>query len=251
MADETSPPNPLSKHGEGALAAHSTSSTLTSVRRMLILDFDGVMVDTEPLNFQSWNYAFGKLLGITLDDDPSALVGLSLEQIFALWAGTHSLTLTPELESRLLATKNEHYFTYGAGVLMPMPGCMALVEAAQAAGWYTAIVSRARRLRVLRTLTMLNIPALFDLVMGSEDAVEPITDRKIHARAGGIFGIPASDCVVIEDSASGVRDARACEIGAVIGFTSSLDADTLRQAGVLHIVNHLNEAQDLLFPDSK
>lgn len=227
-----------------------TPSTLSSVRRILILDFDGVMVDTEPLNFQSWNYAFGELTGITLDHDPSALVGLSLEQIFALWAGTHSLTLTPELESRLLTTKNEHYFAYGAGVLAPMPGCLELVGAAQAAGWYTAIVSRARRLRVLRTLTMLNVPALFDLVMGSEDAVDSATDRKIHSRAGEVFGIPPADCVVIEDSASGVRDARACEIGAVIGFTSSLDADALRGAGAHHIIHHLSEAQALLFGNS-
>lgn len=224
---------------------------MSGSKRMLILDFDGVMVDTEPLNFQSWNYAFSELLGIKLDVEASALVGLSLEQIYALWAGTHGLTLTPELETQLLAKKNERYFSSGAGVLAPMPGCLSLVSAAQDAGWYTAIVSRARRLRVLRTLSMLNIPALFDLVMGSEDAVDSATDCKIHSRAGEVFGIPASDCVVIEDSLSGVRNAYDCDIGMVIGFTSSMDAEALRGAGAHHIVDHLSEAQALLFPDDK
>jgi beta-phosphoglucomutase-like phosphatase (HAD superfamily) len=96
-------------------------------------------------------------------------------------------------------------------------------------------------MRLHRTLDIIHMPALFDVILGSEDAVDPVTDRKDHARAARIFNIDPSACVVIEDSVSGIRDALACGIGTVIGLTSSLDAQVLAQAGAHQIVTHLDE----------
>ncbi|MEP6988373.1 MAG: hypothetical protein ABI970_22405, partial [Chloroflexota bacterium] len=87
----------------------------------------------------------------------------------------------------------------------------------------------------------IRMPALFDLILGSEDAVDPTTDRKNHARAAHIFNIDPLACVVIEDSVSGIKDALACGIGTVIGLTSSFDAAVLAQAGAHQIVSHLSE----------
>jgi beta-phosphoglucomutase-like phosphatase (HAD superfamily) len=121
-----------------------------------------------------------------------------------------------------------------------MPGSLALIRRARALGWYVAIVSRARRLRLHGTLEIMQMPALFDLVLGCEDSVDPLTDRKDYARAARIFGAAPARCVVIEDSASGVADARAAGIGHVIGLTSSLDAQALCAAGAHEVVAHLD-----------
>ena len=124
-----------------------------------------------------------------------------------------------------------------------MPGSIALLRRAQAAGWYTAIVSRSLRMRLHCTLDIIKMPALFDLILGSEDAVDPLTDRKDHACAAHIFNSDPLACVVIEDSVSGVKDALASGIGTVIGLTSSLDAQTLKQAGAHQVVAYLDEVQ--------
>ena len=57
-------------------------------------------------------------------------------------------------------------------------------------------MSRSLRMRLHRTLDIIHMPALFDLILGSEDAVDPTTDRKNHARAAHIFNIDPLACVV-------------------------------------------------------
>jgi beta-phosphoglucomutase len=210
-------------------------------RRCLILDFDGVLVDTEPLHFEAWQRAFEQLMGMRIAGNYHLLVGLSLEQIYQLWSGDSAHLLTGELRQQLLALKTETFLTLAAEQLEPMAGSIALLRRAQAAGWYTAVVSRSLRMRLHRTLDIIHMPALFDLILGSEDAVDPLTDRKNHARAAHIFNINPLACVVIEDSVSGIKDALASVIGTVIGLTSSLDAETLKQAGAHQVVAHLDE----------
>jgi sugar-phosphatase len=207
------------------------------MKRALILDFDGVLVDSEPVNFASWNETFSELLGIRIEDDHRQLVGLSLDDVFRLW---RSPNLSAEMQARLLARKTELFFSIGEGRLTPMPGSIELIRKAHAEGWYVALASRARRLRLFRTLDLMKMPALFDAILGGEVCIDPQTDRKDHARAARMFGIDPAVCVVIEDSASGVKDARAAGIGRVIGLTTSLDVESLRAAGAHEVVNDLS-----------
>jgi len=212
-------------------------------RRCLILDFDGVLVDTEPLHFEGWQTAFDNLMGIRIEDNYHQLVGLSLEQIYQLWGGSKFDLLTTDLRQQLLALKTETFLKLASEQLQPMPGSVDLLRRAQAAGWYTALVTRSLRMRLHRTLDIIHMPALFDVILGSEDSVDPLTDCKDHARAAHIFNIDPLDCVVIEDSVSGIRDAIASGIGTVIGLTSSLSAEVLSQAGAHQIVFHLDDVQ--------
>jgi len=215
-----------------------------AARHMLIFDFDGVLADTEPLHFAAWNQAFQERLGLRLADDHRVLVGLKLHEMYQLWlnaAPDRSITLTEAVKQQLLERKTELFFAQVAARLTPMPGSVALLRQAHALGWYTAIASRSARLRMLHTLDMINMPALFDLVLGAEEVVDPVSRRKIHARAAHLFGIDPAQSVVIEDSASGVSDARDSGIGYVIGLTTSLTRDTLLEAGAHQVVDHLTE----------
>jgi len=169
-------------------------------------------------------------------------VGLNQAEIYRLWAGSEANSLTDDLRQALLALKKQTFLTLAAD-LQPIPGSITLLRRAQAYGWYTAIASRALRMRLHRTLDIIQMPALFDVILGNEDVLDRITDRKVHARAAHLFGIDPHDCVVIEDSASGIKDALACGIGRVIGFTSSLNTSTLEQAGAHEVVAHLDDVQ--------
>lgn len=214
---------------------------LESVRRMLILDFDGVLVDTEPLHFESWNQAFSELANLRVEGDYRQLVGLTLDEIYGHWGGARELSI--DLKTQLLTRKTELFFTLGMGKLIPMPGSIDLLREAHACGWYTAVASRSKRLRLLRTLDLVGMPALFDVVLGTEDVVDSHIDRKNHSRAGAVFAIDPADCVVVEDSVSGVADAVACGIGRVIGFAHAIDRDALLAAGAHEIITHLSDVK--------
>lgn len=209
-------------------------------RRCLIFDFDGVLVDSEPLHFESWQQAFDQLMGIRIEGNHHLLVGLTQEEIYRLWSGSQITSLTDDLRQALLDLKKQTFLTLAAE-LQPMPGSIDLLRRAQSGGWYTAIASRALRLRLHLTLEIIKMPPLFDVILGNEDVVNPVSDRKIHARAAQMYGIDPHDCVVIEDSVSGIKDALVCGIGTVIGLTSSLEANALEQAGAHQVVAHLDE----------
>lgn len=215
---------------------------LSELRRALILDFDGVLADTEPIHQESWRRAFDQLLGLPAAA-PSSEIGLSLNEIFERWGVALGVELTAAQKEALLARKTEIFFALGTARLRPLPGSVELIRRARALGWYVAIVSRARRMRLHGTLEMMQMPALFDLVLACEDGVDALTDRKDHARAARVFQIDPAHCVVIEDSASGVADARAAGIGRVIGLTTSMHAQALCAAGAHEVVDHLDAVE--------
>ena len=58
-----------------------------------------------------------------------------------------------------------------------------------------------------------------------------------YLKAASILGWPAAECIVVEDVPAGVQSGRAA--GArVIGFTTTVQAETLRQAGADWIVRN-------------
>ncbi len=213
----------------------------TSPRCVLILDFDGVLADTEPIQFDCWNQAFHELLGIQIEGSYTQLVGLSLDAIFRLWLRSSVGAvddLSDSMKQLLLARKNA-LFLEQAGQLRPMPGSLDLIRRAHEHGWYVAIASRSQRLKLLRVLDLIGMPALFDLILAGEDVIDRSTNRKQHSRAAHLLNSDPQRCVVVEDSASGVADALACGIGHVIGLVHALSEAELRAAGAHETVTHL------------
>ncbi len=64
-----------------------------------------------------------------------------------------------------------------------------------------------------------------------------------YLAAAAVLRLEPSCCVVIEDSLSGIRAARAAGIGLVIGLTSSQSAEALREAGAHVSVENLGQLE--------
>lgn len=211
---------------------------------MLILDFDGVVVDTERVHFESWNAALDEIFGVRLAGDHRQIVGLTLDQLYDDWTVSGLIQaewLDDATRRRLLARKTDYFFEIGSTQLHAAPGVADLVRRAQSIGWYAAIASRGRRNRLLRTLELVRLPVIFELVLSSDDIVDPATDRKVHSRAAEMLGADPAECVVVEDSEAGVSDARNAGIGWVIGITSSVNAADLFDAGADEVVDTLQD----------
>ncbi len=215
-------------------------------RHVLIFDFDGVVVHTEKVHFESWNATFEEEYGVRLEGDYTQVVGLTLDELMQMWTASGALpasVLQPEVQERLLARKTDHFFEIAETIMEPVAGVADLVHKAQNLGWYAAIASRGHRRRLLKTLEMSQIPAVFELVMTADHIVDPETDRKVHSLAAEALGAYAADCIVIEDSVGGIVDASNSAIGWIIGLTSSVDANELLAAGADETVDSLSEVE--------
>jgi beta-phosphoglucomutase len=201
--------------------------------RAAVFDFDGVIVDSEPLHYRALHDA---LLpeGVEITGEEYVRTYLAYDDRGAIRKALehHGLPVEPERMERVKARKIRIF----ADCLHEIPvfeGARELVFAL-AAEMPVAIASGARRDEIEAVLTCLGLRDPFQVVVGAEDAGRTKPDpapyleaaRQLAARAPGLA--PA-ECVAFEDSMAGI----AAALGAgmkVVGVAHSYPAEKLRAA---------------------
>ena len=122
-----------------------------------------------------------------------------------------------------------------AGMLERMdyrPGADAFLRALKGRGYALALTTTGRRSSVdiyrrknKNIAEKAPIDAIFDRVYTSEDVTRIKPDPEIYLRAMADLGLPPAECLVFEDSLTGVQAAKAAgvEVGAVYGRHSDPD----------------------------
>ncbi|MCI5167743.1 MAG: HAD family phosphatase, partial [Candidatus Electrothrix sp. GM3_4] len=198
---------------------------------------------SEPLNFRCWNDAYATLLDIRLAGDYRQLVGLDLEGIYALWAPDGQPELAEEIKGKLLASKNRLFYQRAAEHLHAVQGIHDLIQRARERTWPVAVVSAALKERLTFTLEAVGLGDAFDLILAGEDIPAGGEGLKDYGRAAEMFSLPPQACVVVEDSASGIRAARYAGIGRIYGITTSCSKELLSNAGADYVIQALAEVE--------
>lgn len=208
-------------------------------RSALLLDLDGTMVDSEPLQRAGYQ-AFFDGRGWTAPD-LSIFTGRRAEDVFAVepgpWSAADHGVLADEI--RGLVPRDA---PPGA-----VPGAREAVQAAAAAGIPVAIVTSARpdwvTMAVGRGLDILH---LIDLVVTAEDVTDGKPDPAGFLLACSRLGVDPGAALAVEDSPAGVRAAVAARVGLVVAVTTSRTPEELTDAGA-HVVHpDLRGLPDLL-----
>lgn len=172
-----------------------------------IFDLDGVLADTNRLQFQAWRKI------AQLEDVPfkpqfeTAFLGLPRHQCLDLL-----LDGKPASESRreyLMALKDAYYLELVNQLTAHdvSAGVVTFLSRAQAMGIRLGLASSSKRAR--EVCTQLNIIHYFSAIGDGHtvDNHKPAPD--IFIWVAGQLGIPPQHCVVFEDATAGVRGARA------------------------------------------
>jgi len=119
--------------------------------------------------------------------------------------------------------------------VVPLPGTVALLRAVPEERW-AIVTSCTRRLAVARlSAAGLPVPKRF---VTSSDITRGKPDPEPYLKGAVSLGLPATDCIVVEDAPAGVRSGRAA--GArVIGLRTTAPDEILREAGAGWIVDDL------------
>jgi beta-phosphoglucomutase len=204
--------------------------------RAVIFDFDGVLVNSEPLHFRALREALaGEGIAITEEEYQREYVAYDDRGSIRIALERHGRPVSPEHVRAVAGVKAEAFEVLMAEVPF-YPGARELVRGL-AAEMPVAIASGARRAEIERILRAAGLRDAFAAVVGADDVSRTKPDpepylaafERIAPRAPGL--LPA-ECLVFEDTIPGIAAARAAGMK-VIGVAQTYPAGKL---GLAHRV---------------
>lgn len=177
-----------------------------TVKRAVIWDMDGVIVDTEIYHFKAWK----KLLheeGIELTEEEfKRTFGMRNAEIIRRFLGPD---VSKPVIQQLAGRKEEYFRQFIRDHITANPGAIGLIRDLYEAGFLQAIASSAPRQNVELVLNSLGIASFFTCIVSEEDVTSGKPDPQIFLTAANRLGVEPANCVVIEDSIAGVQAANA------------------------------------------
>src|SRR5467141_620824 len=207
---------------------------MTSIRcRGVLFDLDGVLVDSTPAVARVWA-GWAREHGFNPDEVVKNAHGRpSITTIRELLPHADHAAEDREVERREIADVD--------GVI-PLPGAMELLRALPIDRW--AIVTSCTRPLAGVRIGAAGLPKPKHLVTAT-DVRRGKPDPEPYLKGAQTLGVPAAECLVIEDAPAGIRAGKAAGARVLALRTTASDAE-LQQAGADWIVNDCAE----LFLDS-
>jgi beta-phosphoglucomutase-like phosphatase (HAD superfamily) len=212
-----------------------------------LLDFDGVLVDSEPTHLAAFNEVLAtRNLSISEADYMGRFLSLDDAGVFRAVIATRGRTLSEEDVRSLVAAKAARFMALFGETFRAFPGAAELVERRAALG-PVGIVSGALEPEITFALGRMGIAASVAFVISAEKVRAPKPDpapfeaalKELAARGH------AGRAVVVEDSPGGVRAAKKAGLRCV-AVAHSRGEDELRRAGADAVAKELGALTDAL-----
>jgi pyrophosphatase PpaX len=210
-----------------------------------LFDFDGTLVDTTEMIYQSMRHATTSVLG--RDDFTReqllANVGQPLPRQMQL--------MDAEKAELLLNAYRAHHEENHDALIAEFPGIAEALQRLRAAGVKVAVVTSKRRSSVEMALKAL--PSL-DLVVDRFVTLEDTTEHKPHPEPllkglELVGNVPKDQAVYVGDSPFDVQAAKAAGLRSVAVSWGAFSEDTLRQADPDYLVPDIDAVVDVLLRD--
>ena len=203
----------------------------SSMPKAILFDNDGVLVMSEPLHWEAW----GKLLaekGLPPEaaQDVEKFVGRTAPQILRGILDHYRPGWDPaewNLEA-LALRKNDFYLASVPSRLKAYPGVLEGLPWLRSRGIRTAVVSNAKRRELDSAIDSTGLAPFLELRISRDEARLPKPDPTPYLMAAAELGIEPSDCLVVEDSPTGLAAGLQAGIPCV-GVLSHFRADEISQ----------------------
>ncbi len=206
-----------------------------------LFDFDGTLVDTTELIYQSMRHATGEILGREIPRETLlANVGQPLPRQMEIIDAERAEAL---LESYRLHNQEHHDALIGE-----FPGVEESLGRLRAAGIRVAVVTSKRRFSVEMALE--SFPGLGEVVdrfVTMEDTTEHKPDPEPLLKGLEFLGdVPPEEAAYVGDSPFDVAAAKAAGVTSVAVSWGAFSEDTLREVEPDHLVGDIDAAVDVL-----
>lgn len=190
---------------------------IPSRMRAIIFDMDGVLVDSEPMHEAAIRASCERLGAPAPLADWQQYVGLGDREAFAkVYADAgRAHDFSESLRDALMEEKKRQTTRMIAeGVWTVQPGAPELVRAASN-DHLTAVCSGSRAFEVLAMLDAMRVLRLLREVVTADVCVRTKPDPLPYLLAAEKLGVEPGECVVLEDTAIGVRAAKGAGMACV------------------------------------
>lgn len=211
---------------------------------LLILDNDGVLVDSEPISNRVLAEYLTELgYPTTVEDSYRDFMGTAAHTVHDVIAERHGATL-PEGFDDLF---HDRVFAAFEAELRPVAGVEKFLTHLQEHGVRYCVASSAHHswIRTAHRLTGLSGHFTDALLFSAQDVGVGKPAPDLFQHAARTMGADPSRCLVLEDSANGVLAARAAAMD-VYGYTALTDPGRLTAAGATGLYASFDEVLPLL-----
>lgn len=207
----------------------------------IIFDFDGVIVDSEPLHYQAFVLT-GKSFGydFTWEQYMAQFIGFDDRDAFKyMLAQAIEGGATPDIDdvdtavAELCEKKRAAFEAIAAMQTAAIPGALALIDAAHDAGLPIAIASGATHADIEQMLTLLGRRDRFDIIVAADDVEHSKPDPATYRIAFEMLAAKYPDAkldpattLAIEDTSAGLASAQGAGL-MTLGLTTTGTAASL------------------------
>lgn len=177
----------------------------------VIFDLDGVILDSEQLWNESKAAVVRETGGSWRAEAPRAMMGMSSLEWSAYMHDVLKVKLPPEEINRLVVARLQERYREALPLL---PGAQQAVHAF-ARRWPLGLASSSNRELIDLVLEKARLEQAFAVTVSSEEVPRGKPAPDVYLEAARRLGVPAQECVAIEDSANGLRAAAAAGMAVI------------------------------------
>lgn len=199
--------------GGTASAAPPLPGSPAGVLQAVLFDMDGLLVDSEPLWFETEKMIMARMGGPWTKADQERLIGGSLAHSVGYMRAAAARPAPPEVVGRWMVDGMAALVSERGVPLKP--GAAALLAEITAAGLPAALVTSAER--PVMTAVLETTGLTFAVTVCGSDVTRNKPDPEPYRQAARMLGADPGRCVALDDSPSGVASAEGagCAVVAV------------------------------------
>lgn len=188
--------------------------------KVALFDFDGVVVDTEPIYDIYWNEA-GIRYGLEINDFATHIKGTTLPYILEKFFSGYTDEFKEKITRESMEFEQQMPFP-------PVLGAMEFIHLLKDNGIQIGLVTSSDDVKLKRAFTMLGLHDLFDTVVSGDSITRGKPDPMCYLLAASNLNVSPSECLVFEDSFAGIQSGTNAGMR-VIGVSTTNPAESLAE----------------------
>jgi sugar-phosphatase len=171
------------------------------VVQALILDMDGVLIDSEPLWRRAMIAGFAEFNIHLTEQDCRLTVGKRIDGVIAIWLDKTNSPANPLKVEQVIVN---HLLELIELEGMAMPGAIEGLKLTRQVGVLTGLATSSSETLMDAVLTKLQARDLFQVVVSAEKMKYAKPHPMVFLECAALMGVPPANCLVVEDSVNGV-----------------------------------------------